>query len=128
MPSLMPLTGSCVRSSSGRGRGGGRKPRRQPASQWRWSGPSGSGKTSLLNAGLFAGLRDGGLPDLPGSAGWPCVRLTPAASPLCRLADHLGAPDAVDMLRESPSHAADLVDVFLADRPGQQLIILVDQQ
>ncbi|WP_410657935.1 caspase, EACC1-associated type [Amycolatopsis sp. lyj-112] len=90
-------------------------------------GPSGSGKTSLLNAGLFAALRDSGLPDLPGSVGWPCVRLTPAASPLGSLANQLCAPDSVDLLRESPSHAVELVDVFLADRPGQRLIILVDQ-
>jgi hypothetical protein len=41
-------------------------------------GPSGSGKSSLLNAGLRARLRADGLPGMPGSAGWPCVRLTPA--------------------------------------------------
>ncbi|GAB3804350.1 caspase, EACC1-associated type [Micromonospora zhanjiangensis] len=90
-------------------------------------GPSGSGKTSLLNAGLFAGLRHGGLPGLPRSAGWPCLRLTPASNPLRRLAEQLCAPDSVDLLRKNPHHAAELVDVFLTDRPGQKLIILVDQ-
>lgn len=59
-------------------------------------GPSGSGKTSLLNAGLLAGLRHDGLPGLPGSTGWPVVRLTPGTSPLRALASQFAAaaPDA----------------------------------
>jgi WD40 repeat protein len=92
-------------------------------------GPSGSGKTSLLNAGLLAGLRNSGLPGLPGSVGWPCVRFSPGASPLRRLAGQLdnAAPDASDQLRENPRHAVELVDTLLVDRPDQRLIMIVDQ-
>lgn len=92
-------------------------------------GPSGSGKTSLLNAGLMAELRREGLPDVPGSAGWPCLRLTPGASPLRRLAGLLDAtkPDVAGLLQEDPGRAVELVNGLLADRPGQRLIILVDQ-
>lgn len=90
-------------------------------------GPSGSGKTSLLNAGLLARLRDGAV---PGSAGWPGLRLTPGDSPLWNLARVLGAVSpggAADSLREDPGHAAELVERLLADRPGRRLILLVDQ-
>jgi WD40 repeat protein len=92
-------------------------------------GPSGSGKTSLLNAGLLAGLRKDGVHGKPGSAGWPCVHLTPGISPLRRLAWQLNAatPDASDLLRENPGHAVKLVDTLLADRPDQRLIVLIDQ-
>ncbi|MBM7054291.1 caspase, EACC1-associated type [Streptomyces durocortorensis] len=92
-------------------------------------GPSGSGKSSLLNAGLLAALRKGGLPDLPGSTGWPVVRLTPGTSPLHRLAVQLNAAtaDAAERLRENPGHAVELVDSLLADRPDQRLVFLVDQ-
>lgn len=85
-------------------------------------GASGSGKTSLLNAGLLAELRADGL---PGSAGWPVVRVTPGASPLDRLAARLDAasPDAADLLRADPGHTARLV----GDRLGPRLVLLVDQ-
>ncbi|MGW7824577.1 caspase, EACC1-associated type [Streptomyces puniciscabiei] len=92
-------------------------------------GPSGSGKTSLLNAGLLAAVRDRGLPGLPGSEGWPCVRLTPGSNPLRRLARQLDAAlqDGADRLRDDPSHARELVGRMLTGRPGARLIILVDQ-
>ncbi|MFE2289678.1 caspase family protein [Streptomyces sp. NPDC059452] len=96
---------------------------------WILVGPSGSGKSSLLNAGLLAALRNGGLPEVPGSAGWPVVRLTPGTSPLHRLAVQLNAPtaDAAERLREDPGHVVELVDSLLADRPDQRLVVLVDQ-
>ncbi|MEU9691714.1 WD40 repeat domain-containing protein, partial [Amycolatopsis japonica] len=66
-------------------------------------GPSGSGKTSLLNAGLLAALRDGGLPGAESRAG---VRITPGAQPLDRLASRLDSASSgavvllVDQLEE----------------------------
>ncbi|MFD9336611.1 hypothetical protein ACFWBF_19740 [Streptomyces sp. NPDC060028] len=106
-------------------------------------GASGSGKSSLLNAGLLAGLRDGGL---PGSAGWPCVRFTPGTSPLRRLAVQLGAvapggfaalgargpADAADLLRAEPGLVADWIagqsgEVQTDDPPARQLVVLIDQ-
>ncbi|WP_394428846.1 caspase, EACC1-associated type [Streptomyces sp. SGAir0957] len=92
-------------------------------------GASGSGKTSLLNAGLLAAVRARGLPGLPGSEGWPCVRLTPGSNPLRRLAGQLDAApqDGADRLRADPGHARALIARMLADRPGARLIILVDQ-
>ncbi|MFJ2610055.1 WD40 repeat domain-containing protein [Streptomyces sp. NPDC087425] len=90
-------------------------------------GASGSGKTSLLNAGLLAGLRTHGLPDLSGSTGWPSRRLTPGRNPLRNLADAL-APESSDTARSllANGRAAELVDPLL-DRPGQRLVMVVDQ-
>ncbi|MBO0851000.1 MAG: hypothetical protein J2P20_16180, partial [Pseudonocardia sp.] len=92
-------------------------------------GPSGSGKTSLLNAGLMAELRREGLPDVHGSTGWPCLRLTPGTNPLRRLAGLLDAtkPDMAGLLQEDPGRVVELVKGQLAGRPGQRLIVLVDQ-
>ncbi|EPH45004.1 caspase family protein [Streptomyces aurantiacus] len=89
-------------------------------------GPSGSGKTSLLNAGLLARLREGAL---PGSAGWPCLRLTPGKRPLQRLAACLDAdaPDAAGLLREDPESAVRFADRLDVERPGRRLVVLVDQ-
>ncbi|MFE6838583.1 caspase family protein [Streptomyces sp. NPDC057705] len=106
-------------------------------------GASGSGKSSLLNAGLLARLRDG---DLPGSAGWPCLRFTPGTSPLRRLAAQLaavapggfaalgahGPADAADLLREEPGRAADWIagqagEVRPDNAPPRQLVVLIDQ-
>ncbi|MFH9677802.1 AAA family ATPase [Streptomyces sp. NPDC017405] len=92
---------------------------------WLLVGPSGAGKTSLLNAGLLDRLRDDGL---PGSSGWPVLRLTPGAGPLRRLADLLDArPEDVELLRTAPHGAPGLLRRLLADRPGQRLVLLVDQ-
>ncbi|MFD5797473.1 hypothetical protein ACFWIO_28905 [Streptomyces diastatochromogenes] len=90
-------------------------------------GASGSGKTSLLNAGLLAGLRTGGLPGLPGSTGWPSRRLTPGRNPLLNLADAL-APESSDAAQSllANGDAAELVDPLL-DHPGQRLVMVVDQ-
>ncbi|MFE5809401.1 hypothetical protein [Streptomyces sp. NPDC056491] len=106
-------------------------------------GASGSGKSSLLNAGLLARLRDGGL---PGSAAWPCLRFTPGASPLRRLTAQLaavapggfatlaarGLADAADLLREEPGRAADWIagqagEVRTDNAPERQLVVLIDQ-
>jgi hypothetical protein len=50
-------------------------------------------------------------------------------SPLRRLAAQLNAvsPDAGDLLREDPACVVELVDNMVADRPGERLIVLVDQ-
>lgn len=92
-------------------------------------GPSGSGKTSLLHAGFLARLRADGLPGLPESAGWPCLRLTPGTSPLQNLAAHLGAalPHAAGLLREDPSRAVGMAEDMTAGEPGRRLILIVDQ-
>ncbi|MGK3208653.1 caspase, EACC1-associated type [Amycolatopsis sp. MEPSY49] len=83
-------------------------------------GPSGSGKTSLLNAGLLAGLRAGGLPGIPGSAAWPCVRVTPGPAPLRRLASAFDAgPATVESLWQEPERVA---TALAAGR-----VVLVDQ-
>ncbi|MFG3405876.1 hypothetical protein [Streptomyces sp. NPDC048142] len=89
-------------------------------------GASGSGKTSLLNAGLLARLREN---DLPASARWPCLHLTPGPSPFRNLARQLNGSAAalVDVLRDDPDRAADFVDHLLTDRPEQRLVLLVDQ-
>ncbi|MEU3751303.1 AAA family ATPase [Streptomyces olivoreticuli] len=88
-------------------------------------GPSGSGKTSLLNAGLVTRLRDDGLPS---AAGWTILRLTPGTRPLRRLAEQFDMPtDSLRILREVPERVNDWVDRLLTDRPGQRLVVLVDQ-
>lgn len=90
-------------------------------------GSSGSGKTSLLNAGFLAELRADGLPDVPGSAGWPSVRITPGAKPLQRMITQLGGDAGVESLRDDPARIVGLVTELLAGRPGQRLILLIDQ-
>ena len=91
-------------------------------------GASGSGKTSLLNAGFLTALRTEGLPDTPGSAGWPRVRLTPGAHPLRALAGRLGgSADAVERLRSEPTHAVELARRLVAEHPEQRVVVLVDQ-
>ncbi|MCI3935511.1 WD40 repeat domain-containing protein [Streptomyces sp. AN091965] len=63
--------------------------------------PSGAGKSSLLQAGLLPALARGAL---PGSAGWPRLRLTPTARPLGALAAQLARASGV-----SPEAAAEAV-------------------
>jgi hypothetical protein len=85
-------------------------------------GPSGSGKTSLLHAGFLASLHENGL---PGSADWPCLYLTPGASPLRSLAAGLttSADSTADLLRQDPGSVVSLVE----DLPGDRLIVVIDQ-
>ncbi|WP_033331669.1 caspase, EACC1-associated type [Streptomyces novaecaesareae] len=91
-------------------------------------GPSGAGKTSVLRAGLVAALRRG-VPELPGSAGWPSVLLTPGAHPLQGLAAALH-PDGIagsESLRADPGSAAALVGGVLAEQSAERLVLVVDQ-
>jgi hypothetical protein len=65
------------------------------------TGASGAGKSSLLRAGLLPALARG--LQLPGSAGWQRMVLTPTMHPLAELATHLavlGGGDTVATLRE----------------------------
>ena len=76
----------------------------------------------------MTGLSGAGVRVLAESAGWPVLRLTPGASPLRRLAEQFDAPsDGAEILREVPERAAGWVDRLLTDRPGQRLVVLVDQ-
>ncbi|MEU7853117.1 WD40 repeat domain-containing protein [Nonomuraea sp. NPDC049141] len=50
------------------------------------SGASGVGKSSLLRAGLLPALAEGKLP-VDGSKRWPCLLITPTATPLRALAE-----------------------------------------
>lgn len=57
-------------------------------------GPSGSGKSSLLRAGLLTALGRGEV-NVPGSAEWPWLLLTPGEHPLLELASRLAAKDGI---------------------------------
>jgi len=102
-------------------------------------GPSGSGKSSLLRAGLIPALENLGLPDTPGSRGWPRLLFTPGAHPLLTLAHRL-APltgDPSDTLRvtlaDDPAQLNPMVETVLArHRPNEhaadtRMIVVVDQ-
>ncbi|MGH8905495.1 MAG: DNA-binding protein [Egibacteraceae bacterium] len=65
-------------------------------------GASGAGKSSLLGAGLVPAIQGGMLP-VAGSAGWPCVRLTPGPRPMQALEE------------------------ALAGAAGQRMVLIVDQ-
>jgi hypothetical protein len=69
------------------------------------TGASGAGKSSLLRAGLLPALARG--LQLPGSARWPRVVLTPTGQPLAELATRLavlGGTDAAAIRRELTEH------------------------
>jgi WD40 repeat protein len=98
-------------------------------------GPSGSGKSSLLQAGLLARLRDGA-PELPGSAAWPWLTLTPGDHPLQALAARLDPDGArpAEALRRDPAGAAGLMTRLLDRQPAaadraapRRLVVVVDQ-
>jgi WD40 repeat protein len=79
------------------------------------TGARGAGKTSLLQAGLLPALSRG--VQVPGSAGWPVVRLAPAAHPLTELAASLamlGGGDAAAIRRG------------LAAAPGESHLVIRD--
>jgi transcriptional regulator with XRE-family HTH domain len=71
-------------------------------------GPSGSGKSSLLRAGLLAALGRGEV-NVPGSAEWPWLLLTPGDHPLRELALRLAAKAGI---------APEIVHKSLKARPG----------
>ncbi|MFI9163272.1 caspase, EACC1-associated type [Kitasatospora aureofaciens] len=91
-------------------------------------GPSGAGKSSVLHAGLVATLRRG-VPELPGSAGWPALLLRPGAHPLQGLAAALHPDGAAgtDSLRADPASAAALAAEALAKQSAERLVLVVDQ-
>lgn len=69
------------------------------------SGASGAGKSSLLHAGLLPALMDG--TQLPGSARWPRVVMTPGTDPLAELATQLAALSGGDAAALQAALAAD---------------------
>ncbi|MQS16634.1 hypothetical protein F7Q99_31720 [Streptomyces kaniharaensis] len=91
-------------------------------------GPSGAGKSSVLHAGLVATLRRG-VPELPGSAGWPSLLLRPGAHPLRGLAAalHPNGAAGTESLRADPDSAAALAAEALAKQSGKRLVLVVDQ-
>lgn len=70
-------------------------------------GVSGAGKSSVLRAGLLSGIARGEL-EVPGSARWPLLVLTPAGSPVADLAARvasvvgLGTAEVAQRLRDDP--------------------------
>ena len=92
------------------------------------SGGPGAGKTSLLSAGLIPALARG--VQLPGSASWPVISMTPTGRPLTELAEKLAAlggrdPGAVrQVLADAPSEAHLLLSEITSAAP---LVLLIDQ-
>ena len=92
------------------------------------SGGAGAGKTSLLGAGLIPALARG--VQLPGSASWPVISMTPTARPLTELAEKLAAlggrdPDTVrQTLADAPGEAHLLLSEITQSAP---LVLIIDQ-
>ena len=92
------------------------------------SGGAGAGKTSLLGAGLIPALARG--VQLPGSASWPVISMTPTARPLTELAEKLAAlggrdPDTVrQTLADAPGEAHLLLSEITQAAP---LVLIIDQ-
>ena len=94
-------------------------------------GPSGSGKSSLIGAGLLPLLTDGG--------GWRVLRLRPGGEPFDALAgallpSGLTAGQRVEerrrllaLLRDVPGGLREVLREWLADAPGERLLLVVDQ-
>ena len=108
------------------------------------TGASGAGKSSLVRAGLLPALARG--LQLPGSASWPRLVITPTGDPIAELATHLaalGGTDAValrDLLVSDPGQAHLAVrQAVVAEagrrghgsafpgRAGARLVLVVDQ-
>ncbi|MGI5401215.1 hypothetical protein ACQEVG_17500 [Streptomyces sp. CA-135486] len=93
-------------------------------------GASGSGKSSLVNAGVWAGLREGAL---PGSGRWTIGRAQPLPQPLAQLAaltaGRLGEPDipgTVKALRRDPALFGRL-SARIAEHTGAPVLWIIDQ-
>ena len=92
------------------------------------SGGAGAGKTSLLGAGLIPALARG--VQLPGSASWPVISMTPTARPLTELAEKLAALGGRDpgtvrqTLADAPGEAHLLLSEITQAAP---LVLIIDQ-
>jgi energy-coupling factor transporter ATP-binding protein EcfA2 len=102
-------------------------------------GASGSGKSSLVRAGLVAGLKEGTIPQLPGSKTWlinvmkPFELGTPLHSLAAKLAASLDATpgyrDKVDLAREAHNiPLSELTGRLLASAPKEaRWLLILDQ-
>ena len=92
------------------------------------SGGPGAGKTSLLGAGLIPALARG--VQLPGSASWPVISMTPTGRPLTELAEKLAVLDGRDpgtvrqALAGAPGEAHLLVSEITS---AASLVLIIDQ-
>ncbi|MEJ2389435.1 MAG: AAA family ATPase, partial [Chromatiaceae bacterium] len=104
------------------------------------TGASGSGKSSLVRAGVWARLEEGGVPDLPGSRDWLITAMFPSAQggdPFLALTNSLAGDRRFDRLdpasraadlRVSPSAFAKLVEQVLGALPrGAEWLLILDQ-
>ncbi len=95
------------------------------------TGPSGAGKTSLLGAGLVPALARG--VQVPGSASWPRISMTPGTRPLTELAaqlGQLGGRDPVvvrDGLAAAPGDAHLLLSEIAHAAGASRLVLIIDQ-
>ncbi len=95
------------------------------------TGASGAGKTSLLGAGLVPALARG--VQVPGSASWPRIIMTPGTRPLTELAAQLaqlgGRDPAVirDGLAGAPGDAHLLLSEIARAAGASRLVLIIDQ-
>ena len=95
------------------------------------TGASGAGKTSLLGAGLVPALARG--VQVPGSASWPRISMTPGTRPLTELAAQLaqlGGRDPVvirDGLAGAPGDAHLLLSEIAQAAGASRLVLIIDQ-
>jgi hypothetical protein len=104
------------------------------------TGASGSGKSSLVRAGVWARLEEGGVPDLPGSQDWLITAMFPSAQggdPFLALTNSLAGDRRFDWiypasraadLRADAGAFAELLDQVLDALPsGAEWLLILDQ-